>query len=329
MQLSLNLINTKRNLLAFSAGVDSSALFFILLENNIPFDLAIVDYNYRKQSKEEIAYAKELALKYNKKLYIKDSSFENLSNFEKKARDIRYKFFDEIISEYSYESLITAHQLNDKLEWFLMQFTKGAGLNELLSFEEISKRKNYTVFKPLVNISKETLINYLNKNKIKYFIDESNNNEDFKRNYFRKNFSDRLLKEFETGIKNSLIYLNKDLKSLEKKEVLLYNKEELEIFKNSKDENLNIRMIDKSLKKRGLLLSKKQREEIIKEKELVVSHKIAISIEKEFIYICPYLTNLTLTKEFKELCRINKIPKKCRAYIYRFELLDSILKKIK
>ena len=55
------MINTKKNLLAFSAGVDSSALFFILLEKDIEFDIAIVDYNLRIQSKDEIQYAKQLA----------------------------------------------------------------------------------------------------------------------------------------------------------------------------------------------------------------------------------------------------------------------------
>lgn len=63
-------INTSKNLLAFSSGVDSSALFFILLENNIPFDLAIVNYNTREESKNEIAYAKELTEKYNKKNFL-------------------------------------------------------------------------------------------------------------------------------------------------------------------------------------------------------------------------------------------------------------------
>lgn len=84
MNLNFNEINTKRNLLAFSAGIDSSALFFLLLEKNIPFDIAIVNYNVREQSKDEVEYAKQLANKYNKKIYIKDVKLENISNFEKK-----------------------------------------------------------------------------------------------------------------------------------------------------------------------------------------------------------------------------------------------------
>ena len=82
MNLNFSAIKESKNLLAFSAGVDSTALFFLLLEQNIPFDIAIVNYNVRVQSKEELAYAKELATKYNKQIFIKEVTLENLSNFE-------------------------------------------------------------------------------------------------------------------------------------------------------------------------------------------------------------------------------------------------------
>ena len=67
---SLEKLQGKKNLLAFSAGVDSTALFFILLQNNINFDIAIVNYNTREQSQEELAYAKELASTYNLKCHL-------------------------------------------------------------------------------------------------------------------------------------------------------------------------------------------------------------------------------------------------------------------
>ncbi|NLN13488.1 MAG: tRNA lysidine(34) synthetase TilS, partial [Arcobacter skirrowii] len=48
MNLDFSEIKSSKNLLAFSAGVDSTALFFLLLNSNIPFDIAIVDYNIRE-----------------------------------------------------------------------------------------------------------------------------------------------------------------------------------------------------------------------------------------------------------------------------------------
>ncbi|QDF30114.1 tRNA lysidine(34) synthetase TilS [Halarcobacter anaerophilus] len=316
MKLQINTINTSRNLLAFSGGVDSSALFFILLENNIPFDLAIVNYNVREQSKQEVEYAKFLAKKYNKKIYLKDVKFEDNSNFEKKARDSRYSFFEKIIEENSYETLITAHQLNDKLEWFFMQLSRGAGLIELISFEEITKKETYRIYRPLLNITKEELKTYLKENSIKYFVDETNFDERYRRNYFRKNFSDNFLKEFKEGVKRSFEYLKEDINSLNIEEKALLKEKELEVFKNLNDDNLNIRNIDLSLKKRGILLTKAQRDEILKQKELVISHKISINITTKYIFISPYEKEI-MPKDFKEKCRVNKIPKNIRAYIFK------------
>ena len=315
MNLDFSVIKNQKNLLAFSAGIDSSALFFLLLEQNIPFDIAIVNYNQREQSKEEVSYAKELAIKYSKNIYLKDITLDANSNFEKNARDIRYAFFEEIINEYSYENLITAHQLNDKLEWFMMQITKGAGLVELIGFNVFEHKENYKIYKPLLQITKEELQKYLKQNDLKYFIDNSNFDEKYKRNFFRHNFSDKLLEEFKEGIKKSFDYLQKDLNSLNIQDSPKQKIKELEIFVNQKDDNLNIRTIDLSLKRRGILLTNAQRNEILKQKEITISNKINISMNENNIWITPML-NITMDKKFKELCRVNKIPKNIRAYIF-------------
>jgi len=312
MMFDKSLITTNNNLLAFSAGVDSSALFFILFEMDIKFDIAIVDYNLRDQSKDEVAYAKYLAKKYNKKIYLKTYNQDTFS--EKSARDFRYDFFDELIETNNYDSLITAHQLNDKLEWFLMQFSKGAGLIELIGLQEHSRRKDYNIYKPLLNTSKDELLEYLKLNNHKYFIDETNTQNIYKRNYFRNTFANKFLNEYKDGIKNSFNYLQNDIESLDilESEILL---DELKIFtfKNN-DMNLIIRYIDKELKQRGFIISSASRDEIIKQKNIIISNKIAISIVNNKVYISPYSNNI-MDKKFKEFCRVNKIPKNIRAYL--------------
>ncbi|WP_419767607.1 tRNA lysidine(34) synthetase TilS [Arcobacter sp.] len=312
-------INTTKNLLAFSGGIDSSALFFLLINENIPFDIAIVNYNQREQSKNEVAYAKELATKYNKKCFLKEVVLTNNSNFEKEARDIRYSFFNEIIKKHNYDTLLTAHQLNDKLEWFMMQLSKGAGLVELIGLEEKTKKNNYVIYRPLLELSKEELQTFLQMNNHKYFIDESNYDEKYKRNYFRKNFVNELIKEYKDGIKNSFKYLKNDIQSLNLNHEAIYKHEDLEIFTNHQDENLNIKIIDKSLKKRGILLSSAQRNEIIRQREITISDKINISISNDYIYICPKVIN-TMDKKFKEICRVLKIPNNIRAYLFEKDI---------
>ncbi len=306
-------IETNNNLLAFSAGIDSTALFFIMIDNNIEFDIAIVNYNQRAQSKDELIYATQLAHKYNKKCFISEFPIDTKFS-EKSARDFRYNFFDKIMSKENYKSLLTAHQLNDKLEWFLMQLTKGAGITELFGMEKESYRSNYKTLKPLLDYSKQSLKKYLDNKNVKYFIDESNQDQSYKRNYFRHNFSDKLLEKYESGISKSFNYLEKDINSLNQSIKYKVIKE-LSIYKFNGDLNLAIRAIDKELKKRGIIISKATRDEIIKQKNIIISNKIAISIDHTKIFITPYIIT-TMDKKFKEKCRINKIPTNIRGYLY-------------
>jgi tRNA(Ile)-lysidine synthase len=314
---TIKFLQKNKNLLAFSAGIDSTALFFLLLESGVEFDIAIVDYNLRDQSKQEVAYAKELANKYNKILYTKSVTLDS-SNFEANARCERYKFFESIIKENSYTTLLTAHQLNDKLEWFLMQLSKGAGLVELIGLNEYEKRENYTIVKSLLDISKDELQEYLDKKDIKYFVDQSNYDTKYKRNLFRKKYANEMINEYKDGIKKSFLYLQNDINSLAKVDIL-YQEKELFVLQNIDDKNILIRYIDKIIKKLGYLLSKSQKDEILKNSEVVISNKIAISFSERLVYIAPY-EKTPLDKKQKELFRVNKIPPKVRCYINNHNL---------
>ncbi|MCH3852693.1 tRNA lysidine(34) synthetase TilS, partial [Campylobacter jejuni] len=84
---------------------------------------------------------------------------------------------EKICLEQNYSNLILAHHLNDQLEWFLMQLSRGAGLAEILGMQECEKRSNYTLLRPLLFMSKDEILSYLKENDIFYFQDESNENE--------------------------------------------------------------------------------------------------------------------------------------------------------
>jgi len=307
-----NLTN-KKNLLAFSAGIDSSALFFLLLENNIKFDIAIVDYNIRAQSKEEVAHAKALAKKH--KLFchhITAPKFE--SHFEKQARDFRYEFFDSLVSIEGYDNILTAHQLNDQLEWLLMRLTKGAGLSELLGLEALSKRENYTLVRPLLPYAKKELLSYLEANDLPYFVDASNSDEKYERNKFRKHYADTLMAEYKEGIKRSFDYLRKDKETLEDGFETLRREKKLHIIKLHTLQ-AKVKATDLTLKKLGYLLSASQRKEVEKENSLVIGGEWAVELQNDLLFIAPYLTE-TMPKEFKETCRVANIPSKIRPYIF-------------
>ncbi len=316
-------LQQSKNLLAFSAGIDSTALFFLLHEANIDFDIAIVNYNTRKNSLKELAYAKELASRYEKNIYVKEAQLE-ASHLEASARKIRYDFFEEIIESNNYDLLLTAHQINDQLEWFLMQLSKGAGSLELLGMSDNEQRNHYRLVKPLLALSKLQLQNYLNEKGHHYFIDESNADESFKRNHFRHQFSDKLISQYQSGISKSFQYLKED-QALLLEDSSVHDYLELTFIRAS-NPRIALFHVDKALKKRGYILSHAQREELKKQSSAVISDQFVIEQIENITYIAPRFES-SMDKSFKEACRVAKIPSKIRPYLAQKDITIELFKK--
>ncbi|EPW9193482.1 tRNA lysidine(34) synthetase TilS [Campylobacter jejuni] len=312
----LSFLKKGQNLLAFSYGSDSSALFHFLVQKKINFDLVMINYKTRKNSDLEEQKAKELALEFHKKIFIKIAPVIK-GNFEKEARDFRYDFFEKICLEQNYSNLILAHHLNDQLEWFLMQLSRGAGLAEILGMQECEKRSNYTLLRPLLFMSKDEILSYLKENDIFYFQDESNENEKYFRNYIRKNFSNAFVSKFHQGLKRSFFYLDEDRKKL-------YDLESIKEIQGLMICPKNESLIAKAVKMKGLLLSTAQRKELLKG-DCVLGGKIALVYKNEQAIVFEYETCQKLPKNFKEECRIAKIPRLLRAYLYNHKIDISSL----
>jgi tRNA(Ile)-lysidine synthase len=316
-------LKNSKNLLAFSGGADSTALFFLLLEHEIPFDIAIVDYALRAQSKDEVSYAQELALIYKKNCYLFEAD-EIATNFEASARKIRYDFFEELILTYNYEALLTAHHLGDRLEWFFMQLCKGAGCAELNSLSHTTQKNGYKLLRPLLHVNKSELIDYLKTNKKKWFEDETNKDTSIKRNEFRHQYVNPLLEKYSDGIKKSFTYMDEDNAVLIN-EIELYHVKELYTFTKTKNAKSDIYHIDKILKRLGIIISAKVRDELREKDEIIISRKYVVANSKTQIFIAPYCLHVSMNKEFKERCRVLKIPVKLRPYLFlNQELLENI-----
>ena len=306
----LELLKTTKNLLAFSGGADSTALFFLLLENEIPFDIAIVDYNVREQSKQEVSYAQELALTYKKECHLFEAGIIQ-NSFEATARKIRYDFFEELILTCNYEALLTAHHLGDRLEWFFMQMCKGAGCSELNSLAKLTQKEGYQLLRPLLHVSKSELIKYLQKQNIKWFEDESNDDQSIKRNEFRHLHVNPLLEKYSDGIKRSFEYMDKDVQI---ENISLLHVKDFYSFKKNNPKT-DLYHIDKILKSLGIMISAKVRHEILNQDECVISRKYVVAKAQEHIFIAPYILHVKMDKIFKERCRVLKVPSKIRPYL--------------
>ncbi len=324
---TLPLLQEGKNLLAFSGGVDSSALFFLLLQANIAFDIAIVNYQRREQSAEEVAYAQALAKEFNKKCYLLETTLSE-QNFEATARKSRYDFFEALIKEHDYNNLITAHQLDDRLEWLLMQLSKGAGLYELLGTQLIEDRDNYRLIRPLLESSRAEITSYLHKNKIRYFEDESNSDEKYKRNLFRHNLAAPLLEKYSSGIKKSFTYLNEDLAELLEQNIDVNRVEQLYYFASPSSRRCAVITVDRVLKELGFLMRQGDKEALKTAEEHVVGRQYVVSFHSQYCFIAPYFS-CEMSKEFKERCRLLKVPEKLRPYLFEnreaFDVVAALL----
>ena len=309
----LHKLKSGRNLLAFSHGVDSTALFYLLDEADVKFDLAIVDYNVRAQSKDEIASARDLAIKFNKQIYVKSVRLGE-SNFEHEARTARYDFFAEICRKQGYENLILAHQFDDKFEWFLMQLGRGAGLNELLGMQELEAREDYVIARPLLGVRKCELERFLRERNLKYFTDETNLTDRFKRGFIRAKFSEPFLDEYFSGVKKSFEFLAADTLSLTPE--ISNPAPKIYLIKRSKNE---VRGVDLACKRLGLVLSSAQRNEYTRCLEngadCVLGGKVAVGAGTNFIFVTPYI-KAAMEKKFKEACRQLAVPPINRGFLF-------------
>lgn len=310
---TLETLKSGQNLLAFSHGVDSTALFYLLDEAGVKFDLAIVDYNVRAQSKDEITSARQLALKFNKQIYVKSVCL-GASNFEHEARAARYEFFGQICRERGYENLILAHQFDDKFEWFLMQLGRGAGLSELLGMQELEAREDYAVIRPLLGVRKCELERFLRERNLKYFTDETNLTDRFKRGFIRAKFSEPFLNEYFGGVKKSFEFLAADALNLAPE---IFNPAaKIYLVKRGANE---LRGVDQACKRLGLVPSSSQRNECARCLEngadCVLGGKVAVGVGVNFILVTPYI-KAAMEKKFKEACRRLAVPPINRGFLF-------------
>lgn len=173
-----------------SAGPDSMALLYILedIRKKIPFKIIVahINHNLRKESEEEASFLKDYCMSHNIIFeYMKIEEYGD-DNFHNEARNIRYRFYDEQITKYHANYLMTGHHGDDLMETILMRLTRGSTLRGYSGFSSIIKKDNYQIIRPLIFVTKEQLEQFDIKNNIPYRIDKSNYKDKYTRNRYRK-----------------------------------------------------------------------------------------------------------------------------------------------
>ena len=173
-----------------STGPDSMALMDMLLKVRSKYNLSLicahVNHNVRKESYDEAIFMQEYCEK-NKVLF-ETMIIENYGddNFHNEARNIRYNFFEKVVNKYNANYLMTAHHGDDLMETILMRIVRGSNLNGYSGFKKVVDMGTYKLVRPLIEFTKDELLEYDKKNNVPYFIDSSNTKTKYTRNRYRK-----------------------------------------------------------------------------------------------------------------------------------------------
>ncbi|MDG2396096.1 MAG: tRNA lysidine(34) synthetase TilS [Flavobacteriaceae bacterium] len=176
-------------LLAVSGGLDSIVLLNLFLELNYQFSIAHCNFKLRgDESESDSSFVRSIGTENNLKTFIKDFNTEDFAkennlSVQLAARELRYDWFDEISNKNKLKYIVTAHNLNDQLETFLINVSRGTGIDGLIGIPNV----NRNVLRPMLIFNRKEINKYALKNKLRWREDSTNSKSDYLRNAIRNN----------------------------------------------------------------------------------------------------------------------------------------------
>lgn len=227
-------------LIAFSGGPDSVFLYYFLKKRGHELSLCYVNHNVRLDVENDIKFINEFSKKEEVPLYIKEIKLEKFN--EDIARKKRYEKLEECLKDINYDYIATGHNKNDNVETLIFRLLRGTGFDGLKGIP----RKRGKIIRPILDISKEEILNYLNNNKIKYLIDYTNLENNYSRNKIRnlifpifkdinENFLDNISRLIQ--ISNENIELKEKIKKELNSKNIAYNKNKIDEIYNIYNKN--------------------------------------------------------------------------------------------
>ena len=187
----------KSFLLAVSGGVDSMVLLelfrFHKEKYGFSFEVAHINYGLRgADSDADQNLVEHFCSEHNIPFHlykVTEKDNKPKGSIQLWARDLRYNFFSEIMQRKSIYFLVTAHHLNDQLETFFINLSRGSGINGLCGIPA----KENNILRPLLSFTKEEIYAFAEENGIPFREDVSNQKNDYLRNKIRNIITPNLL----------------------------------------------------------------------------------------------------------------------------------------
>jgi tRNA(Ile)-lysidine synthase len=169
---------------AVSGGADSVFLLTALHEHHRA--AAVLHINHKLRGEESDAdenFVRHLAQSLDLPFHVAALSPKD-GNLEQEARRLRYQFFQDCIEKQICDCVATGHTLDDQAETVLFRFLRGSGTAGLSGIRP--ETANH-VIRPLLQLRRDEIREYLKARNIFWREDTSNASLDFQRNRIRKN----------------------------------------------------------------------------------------------------------------------------------------------
>lgn len=242
LQQNLPFLHNSKLLLAVSGGIDS--IVMATLFKTLGYNIALAHCNFRLRGSEsdgDESFVNTFAEKNN--IPVHTTRFDTVSfasdnkvSIQMAARQLRYSWFNELLEKHGYDYLLTAHHLDDQIETFLINFTRGTGLEGLTGIPQ----QNGRVVRPLLPFSRIEIEQYAEEVGLEWREDSSNASDKYLRNKLRHDVVQvlkTLNKDFGMSFASTTKHLQQSLSLVQDAAVIVY-KEVVTERENQKHINL-------------------------------------------------------------------------------------------
>lgn len=172
-----------------SGGSDSMALLHMCQQRNMDIVVVTVNYHKRDTADRDIRIVVDYCSKYQIPVDVVDVHIKGKSNFQLRAREERYRAFSQAAKKYNAKGVLVAHHMDDVLETYLWQKRRGHRV-DAYGISDESDVYGVKVHRPLLDMTKKELMDYLKRDEIEFGEDESNEQEIYTRNRIRKELTE-------------------------------------------------------------------------------------------------------------------------------------------
>ena len=220
-------LNGKKILLATSGGKDSMVMVHLFQQWDYKIGIAHCNFQLRgMESFEDQNFVKEYAAangipafitQFDTKAFAEDYKVST----QVAARELRYNWFYELLETEKFDYILTAHHADDNLETFLINLSRGTGLEGFTGIPQ----QNDRVIRPLLAFSLEEMEEYARSNNIQWREDSSNGSDKYLRNKIRHHLVP-MLKELNPNFLSSFhktqTYLQEAQVMVEDASIMIY-----------------------------------------------------------------------------------------------------------